>query len=339
MIDLCTWSSDFVSGNLTIDAQHKYLFILINDFAKNDADKVSNEEVVAFLTKLYDYCTFHFTEEEELMAKCEYPLIEHHAKLHKDLKKTVKRLLEQSKNDELCIQYTAIINFCLIWLNEHIAQEDLTFVNFCKNRHHSLDQSILNALCEISTIGNKFLGVGKIKSIDKDFIIIQGKKYTNDIPLPFNTLVKIVYLSPKNNERQTFVAVVFYAHKSTLKLFNPTIIQTENKRGNFRIPIGNTKALLTFNENRFHAKIVDISESGIQITTNAEIKKDDIVQIDFSLQNTKFSGNYKVVRIIKQRQNQAVYGLNLEKMDDALFQKIAMFVFNKQCLLRQSIRL
>jgi len=334
---LYDWSDDFASNDTTVDSQHKYLFQIINDFAGKSVEDVAEEDIILFLDRLHEYCDFHFKEEEQLMIDNNYPLIEHHAKLHKELTQTVKRTREQLKNREICVQYDAIINFCLQWLNNHIAQEDLIFVNFAKNRHCPLGRDFVNRACEITTTNNRFLGVGKIQSLTDTYVVIENKADVKTA-LHFNDLVKVLSISPKTNKTQTFIAVVFYSHGGIIKLFNPTIIQTENKRQYFRVPMNNIEATIHYSEQKIPAYIQDVSEVGLQITANTDLNADDIVKIDFVLQNCDFSATYKVIRVIKKKQNQTLYGLKLEEMDDLLYKKLAMFVFNKQCLLRKTVK-
>lgn len=334
---LYSWSEDFSSNDAKIDSQHKYLFKLINDFANQQVENVTELDTLLFLDKLHDYCDFHFKEEEALMIKNDYPLLEHHAKLHNELKQTVKRTQEKIKNKETEIPHGTIINFCLHWLNEHIAKQDLIFVNFMKNRHYTLDKKFINRSCEIMTINNRFLGIGRIKSIGENFVVIENTTKAS-IPLHFNDLVKITSLSTKTNKTQTFVAVVYYSHAGIIKLFNPTIIQTENKRQYFRVPLNNTQATVEINNQAFSAQIVDINEAGLQITAQTNLQLDDIVKANFELQNSEFTATYKVVRVIQKKQNEILYGLQLEEIDEESYKQIAMFVFNKQCMLRNKLK-
>ena len=330
------WSDDFASGNETIDSQHKYLFKLINDFASQNPEQVSDDNILLFLDKLYEYCNFHFKEEEKLMSINKYPLLEYHSKIHKELTKTVINTREQLQRKEICVQYKMIVNFCLQWLNNHIAAEDLLFVNFSRNKHYSLEKNFINRKCEIVSTDNQFLGIGRIRSIEGNYVIIENSSRFR-VPVKFNDLIKVLSVSPETNKTQTFVAFVFYATAEKIKLFSPTIIQTKNNRKYFRVQLSNTDATITFNECEFPAQIDNISEGGLKIHTQKELTFDNIIKVQFVLQNTVFKGFYKVVRVEKKQHDAFNYGLELTDMDKELYKKVAIFAFNKQCMLRKEL--
>lgn len=329
MSTLYDWSEDFESKNVIVDAQHKYLFQLINDFANQKEEDVSQDDILLFLDKLYNYCDFHFKAEEQLMKTINYPLLEHHQALHKELTQTVEKMHEQLKNKEIIVNYNTLINFCANWLSNHIAQEDLIFVNFSKHKKFSLDSDFLNRSCEIKTNTNQPLAMGKVKSLGENFVVIEtidGK----DLPLNFNDLVKVSSISPANNETQTFVAAVFFTHAGVIKLFNPTIIPAENTQQNLHVAMDNICSTLNFKGNDIFAQITDLSAANLQVTTKALLSVNDVVQISFVLQNIDFIATYKVTHVTPQEQNQRHCDLQLEKMDEQLYKKLSLFVFNKQ---------
>ncbi|MGB8226367.1 MAG: hemerythrin domain-containing protein, partial [Sedimentisphaerales bacterium] len=72
------WTDELSVGNELIDSQHKRLIGFINDFY-NAADKDNNEAAIRkAVGNLTYYVKTHFSDEENLMEKYNYPQLELH---------------------------------------------------------------------------------------------------------------------------------------------------------------------------------------------------------------------------------------------------------------------
>lgn len=94
------FTENLITGNKTIDEQHKELIEKINQLLQ--AVETSQDKIVAVKTLnfLNDYVVFHFQEEEKLQEQAGYPGLEEHKKQHEILKNTVADLTEMLEEEE-----------------------------------------------------------------------------------------------------------------------------------------------------------------------------------------------------------------------------------------------
>lgn len=126
------WSHELSVGNSKIDAQHQILINYINEFytvVHRDSD---NKKAMEIFNKILDYTDFHFTDEEALMEKYNYPGLEEHILLHKELKGQVLYYYEFLKRNDPKV-YEMIFLFLKTWLTQHIRHEDMNYKDFIKH--------------------------------------------------------------------------------------------------------------------------------------------------------------------------------------------------------------
>ena len=79
-----TFDNNLITGNETIDTQHKELIDRIQQFVTACESGDGKIKAIKMLDYLDAYTDFHFKEEETLQEKVAYPeLVNHHAK-HED---------------------------------------------------------------------------------------------------------------------------------------------------------------------------------------------------------------------------------------------------------------
>ena len=121
-----------VTGNETIDSQHRELFDKINkllDSCENGNDKLT---AVKMLDYLADYTDFHFSAEEKLQEDIEYPGIKEHKKEHEKLRNVVKELYEMLEEEEgPSNAFVEQVNKNVIeWLYGHIKSFDRSVAEY-----------------------------------------------------------------------------------------------------------------------------------------------------------------------------------------------------------------
>ena len=333
------WSDDLVSGFPIVDSQHKKLFQLVNDFDNEANENASVRIFVNFLEDLENYCDVHFNYEEAVMQKHSYPLTNYHADLHRDLKRTLKKIKSQVEQRSLANPYQSIIKVCAGWLHNHVSWEDLTFINFYKNRGYSLGDHFVGRKCELMTVDNKPLGTGNIQSVLNSQIVVENTTNTA-IPLSLNEMVKVASLSDQH-ENQTFIARVFYSTPEVIKLFGATLIQTINNRKNYRVPTALDATILTVVTDEVEAlpvTILDISIGGLMIESSQKLEIGDIVNVSFEAQGINFDQPCEVVRILQGGDSSNVYGVRFLSLKASDADKINSFVFSSQALTRRMYR-
>ena len=120
---LFLWKKSYEIGVSEIDMQHRHLVGIINELSDAMMNKVGYRSVPHVLEKLEEYIQLHFTTEEEIMHKLQYPALAEHRQEHLDMTKKVlefkKRFL---KSQELGA--AELLDFLCSWLKNHIAVSD-----------------------------------------------------------------------------------------------------------------------------------------------------------------------------------------------------------------------
>jgi len=120
------WSKDYELGNVFVDSQHKRLFKLVCSI-----DKACNEgKDIATLCETLDfllqYTVLHFSDEEALQIKCNFPEYENHKKLHEEFEAIVSEKVAEFKEKGSTKDLSEAVNdFVIKWLLNHILKEDM----------------------------------------------------------------------------------------------------------------------------------------------------------------------------------------------------------------------
>ena len=88
------FDENLITGNETIDSQHKELIDRIAKFVQACEKGESKVKAIKMLDYLDEYTEFHFNEEEELQRKVNYPDLDTHHQKHEEFKKTISTLYE-----------------------------------------------------------------------------------------------------------------------------------------------------------------------------------------------------------------------------------------------------
>jgi hemerythrin len=120
-----SWTDDLVTGNETIDAQHKNLFKAINDLIDACFSGQVKAKLDATIQFLIDYTVKHFGDEEKLQQQYNYPDYPNHRKLHEGFKATVSEIAERLKTEGATAALVSKVNSSIgAWLINHIKSED-----------------------------------------------------------------------------------------------------------------------------------------------------------------------------------------------------------------------
>jgi len=133
------WTEDLRLGIESIDTQHKKLIDLINALDTAIAAGYGNDMLGKVLGGLLDYTIEHFSYEENLLERCDYPSYPSHKAEHDSLTEKVEFLshvFEQGQS----VNTDQIMQFLKIWLQEHILDIDKRYVPFVKEKSRQLSQ-------------------------------------------------------------------------------------------------------------------------------------------------------------------------------------------------------
>ncbi|MGI1690473.1 bacteriohemerythrin [Thermoanaerobacter uzonensis] len=119
------WTESLSVENELIDSQHKELIKKVNDVLEACNQKKGKEKIEEVMKFLKDYTIEHFSAEEDLMKKYQYPSYEEHKKIHEDFIKKVEELDKKIKKEGINLSIIMLVNKTLVdWLINHISKVD-----------------------------------------------------------------------------------------------------------------------------------------------------------------------------------------------------------------------
>ena len=131
---MITMSKDLEVGVLEIDTQHMELINRINSLLAIGHDAVSREETQKTLDMLEEYVVKHFSDEEALQKKNNYPEYESHKKMHQSFIDDFQKLKKEFATSGHSLKFTMDLNNSLInWIVKHIKTADVELGKFLKS--------------------------------------------------------------------------------------------------------------------------------------------------------------------------------------------------------------
>jgi hemerythrin-like metal-binding protein len=116
------WDDKFSVGVEEIDAQHKNLIKMVNEFydgVKSD----NNKALGGLLTSLIEYAVYHFGTEEKYMKKFNYPGTATHIKEHQSFTKKAADVKKRFDSGKLVLSLE-ITKFVRDWIISHVLGTD-----------------------------------------------------------------------------------------------------------------------------------------------------------------------------------------------------------------------
>lgn len=130
---LINWHDSYSVGNKKIDEQHKELFELAKKAYLMGTKHTSREEIRDILGSFFEYMKVHFRDEEKYMEYVNYPDLEEHKKLHKQIIKELANTIVKIKNVNEMKEKLGVIS--QEWLLEHILHQDMLVAKYYKAKN------------------------------------------------------------------------------------------------------------------------------------------------------------------------------------------------------------
>lgn len=127
-MDNIEWSEEFQIGINTVDEQHKKLIGIFNRFIESK-DTMDTQQIEILFNALVRYSNIHFTDEEELMNRINYPYIEEHKKEHDYFVNELQRIYNEIDLGNIHVTFEIAI-FLSKWLKNHILVSDKKIANY-----------------------------------------------------------------------------------------------------------------------------------------------------------------------------------------------------------------
>ena len=125
------WDDSLSIGVDLIDEQHKMLIQKLSDLSEAFEMGREMNKIMQTLEFMVDYTDFHFSAEEENMAKFDYPGLEEQKEKHREFVVTLNNIVEDFKEEGPTSSLATSINvFLHNWLVNHIEGVDLKLGQF-----------------------------------------------------------------------------------------------------------------------------------------------------------------------------------------------------------------
>lgn len=141
--DPFAFTSKYMTGITLVDDEHRRLFEIIretNDLIHEEFLHDKYDEIVRLMNELRAYTEFHFSDEEALMERIQYPGLDAQKRAHSAF---IERLVEIDLNDldemdDHQQEYLLdLIRFLLDWLTNHILACDCKIGEYMREHHIS----------------------------------------------------------------------------------------------------------------------------------------------------------------------------------------------------------
>lgn len=130
---LLTWNDSYSVNIAKFDEAHKELITLINEIHENMKAEKSPEVVGEVLRKLSRYTQEHFSAEESLMKKHDYPYFDDHKSEHSHFILEIDKLTEKYESSSNLINIQ-VLYFLKDWLTNHILNTDKRYSDFFNSK-------------------------------------------------------------------------------------------------------------------------------------------------------------------------------------------------------------
>ena len=127
------WSDDLSVGIDLVDVDHKKLLSLINQLQTAVHYQTDSTLIESTLNDLIDYTKYHFSREEQLMEKNNYPDFEVHKEQHKAMVKQVTKFIDEYRVDNTRT-IDNVVSYLKTWLINHIKGTDQQYIPYIKDK-------------------------------------------------------------------------------------------------------------------------------------------------------------------------------------------------------------
>ncbi|NPB08449.1 MAG: hemerythrin family protein [Aquificae bacterium] len=132
-VSVVEWTPEMELGIPEIDAQHRKLVEMLNEFYRELEEGHEEEAVRRFFGELGRYVEEHFRYEERFMEEIGFPELENHKKTHRLFEKLYKEDLEKYLRGEKRA-LRELVALTLSWLYTHIMKTDKKYVRYMKEK-------------------------------------------------------------------------------------------------------------------------------------------------------------------------------------------------------------
>lgn len=131
-MEFITWRDDYNLGDDLIDTHHKIFFEMVRDLVDMQENNKKNLDMLDVTKFLTDYIAMHFTAEEALMERINYPQRTEHQGVHKGFTEKVNEVVKQVEDNPESISLEVLLAITQEWFLKHIIAEDFKMKEWIK---------------------------------------------------------------------------------------------------------------------------------------------------------------------------------------------------------------
>jgi len=131
--DHITWTPAMTVNVDLFDDHHQKLLGLINRLYVYMEEGAGASVLMSTLEELIDYTDYHFSAEEKVFEKYNYPYIAAHKEQHKELLDKASVLRKQLKEGTVVLSHE-VLDFLQDWVTNHILKTDKQYGEFLKDK-------------------------------------------------------------------------------------------------------------------------------------------------------------------------------------------------------------
>jgi hemerythrin len=127
------WTEAYSVHIAALDQQHQQLFETVNELDQSLREGRGSAAIDGVLNKLLDYAEVHFTAEESLMQRHEFPGLSIHRAQHQEFCRKVAAFIEAQRAGKSGTP-VSLLWFLREWLKQHVLKNDKRYSAYLNGR-------------------------------------------------------------------------------------------------------------------------------------------------------------------------------------------------------------
>ncbi len=132
-MSLIEWSEEYSVGIEEIDNQHQKWISIVNELHDSIMEARGISSLKELIREMEEYTDFHFSAEEEMLQKADWPELDRHKRIHFGFKQQITQLKRDIYSGELVLR-SQVMSVIKNWLVDHILKEDQEYSVFIVNK-------------------------------------------------------------------------------------------------------------------------------------------------------------------------------------------------------------
>ncbi|MGN1482113.1 flagellar brake protein [Porcipelethomonas sp.] len=187
------------------------------------------------------------------------------------------------------------------------------------------------SVCEIKTMENSLIAIGKIKDVTEKYVRIINKKKELKV-VDYGKLIKVNIFNTQIGFR-VIVGNVYTSTRGEISIVSVVSLTNKERRNFFRVDMDlDAKAYSSFSSKAVDIKVLDMSLSGLRFSAPKEFGIGSMISVELDLNKKKnLTFPCKIVRVIgENKEDEFQYGCEFVSGKNDNSDALCSFLFQKQ---------